>query len=335
MLQNKLHTLIIFFAFLGVVIACATDVPVGDHIRGASDSLAIACTDDADCDVNSFCGGAGICTPLKVDGDVCNDASECGGGVCKRRSYALPGEPPLGTYPKRCASSYYCAAEGAPCVYNYCCGGLSCVDGTSCRHPGPPVRLCTSHGDCSESEFCNNDGSCAPLKTDGEACDDAAECTGSVCKRRSYALPGEPPLGTFPKRCAATNYCAAEGAPCVYNYCCGGLICRDGAFCHHPGPGPVACVSGEDCPVGSYCNAAGECAASKTDGEVCADAAECQGGVCKRRSFALPGEVPLGTFPKRCASSNYCAAEGASCVYNYCCGGLTCRDGAFCAHSSS
>ncbi len=198
------------------------------------------CSWDNEC--QGYCDtDTSLCADLKTDTEDCNRDEQC-------IHYC---------HYSRCLQS---KPYGAECVYDVECEGGFCsrdYNRYRCRGPGE----CFSHEDCDADSWCNEDdfpALCVALKTDGESCEEDAECE---------------------------NYCyyncmeqKPSGAPCDADEECWDNLCENGS-CTKPG----LCWSDSDCPEEQFCDYSlydPMCTDPKPDGSSCEYDDDCLSGWC-------------------------------------------------------
>jgi len=235
-----------------------------------------ACTSDPDCD----------------DGDTCNGAESCAGGVCQ------PGEP------ANCDDGDACTTETCDPTAGCLSQPLDCDDGNACTIDscGPTTGCVHDPVICAPGEQCDG-GSCEPLTCDndlscepgedclncandciggggqagcgngvceaGEDCGNCAQdCRGKqsgkfsnrYCCSGDGSGDGDNPVGCDDPRCSVDGYTCGS----VVFFCCGDGVCdgpEDSCSCPTDcGPSPVGegglCTGGAD----DDCDALIDCA---------------------------------------------------------------------------
>jgi hypothetical protein len=165
-------------------------------------------------------------------------------------------------------------AIGESCECNtQCMSGSYCADSTGHDIPEEDNGLGGS---------CAGDGTCEPLRTQGQSCDYGIPCDkGLRC------------LGVEPRTCEPLQ---PEGAPCKDpRDCASGLTCNaslDTPRCATPGGIGGTCASDTDCEAGLVCNASvAECQAPQSvpEGSPCSDDAQCAPTlVCHNTGYCEP-----------------------------------------------
>ena len=227
---------------------------------GGSDQPVAACPDgcedDTVCDPGAHClegfepGDPGACLPDLVDGEECDEASDCVSAYCSQAA-AEPGG--------------YCCAAGDCCDVAASCDGYAvpatCDDAVTCQ--GVRMNATCESNQCG-AELVQDDSGChdavqskdcglqAPALCNGTAdqtepqcvsgcttdadCADAAHCEGTECK---------PDL---PDGLACTG-----DAQCASKHCSGGLCCATGDCCIEPGDCPAEYTVGSTCDEPATC----------------------------------------------------------------------------------
>jgi hypothetical protein len=256
---------------------CSTDADCsrrGDRCSRSGRCVRVtACTLDASCPEDMYCDSH--CLPDLADGVICKRnpqcraGSVCSGGVCVRQPTEKEECVPYGL---RCSQGLACNAATVPPQ----CQQLSQRDGP-----------CAADGDCIPGLKCIAH-LCSPLRTDGESCDDDAQCTlGLICKiaaPRACSAPGD--SGTS---CAHDRECV-EGLHCVQQRCAApghatdpceiDKHCQDGLFCvagecRHPGLVQEPCKHNYHCARDLVCLGARTCGQTIQDGGECTGDTEC------------------------------------------------------------
>ena len=173
------------------------------------------CNADGDCAAGNYCA-AGVCSPVKVPGEACSSASQCGTGSC---------------------------VDGV-CCDTACNGQCEACDvagsvGTCSPVAGPPHGARTA---------CASDGSACAGTCDGSSRGACAYPDSSVSCRASACADG---VVTQPAACDGAGACpAAEQTSCGGFACDGdacGTSCNDSSACAEG----HECVSGACVPVAS------------------------------------------------------------------------------------
>lgn len=159
------------------------------HVPQRGESCTVECAGD------SFCDDSGMCSARHAMGASCGSDLECDpqlaciGGACAPRTRPVEGEE----------------CEGS------CAPGFVCDDserGRVCRTPRTD-GTCTNALDCPERQLCQDDSTCGPYPTAGQAC-------RFVCASGARCLEG-------------MCYTIIEtGSPCQYNGECATTHCNAG-----------------------------------------------------------------------------------------------------------
>jgi hypothetical protein len=321
---------------------CVTDLDCsdGDVCTGAErcqggvclPGTPLQCGDLSPCTVDSCdrvfgCQHAPVVngTPCS-DGNACDGAETCQGGVCQ------PGTP-LGDGAS--------CSTGNPCTNSDVCRGGVCVvgivrpDGSGCSDGNPCNGAETCHAGvctagtpapngttCGDAEPCNGIDTCqagacvtGPVPAEGSPCSDGFVCNGLEVCHGGVCTPGpRAPDGTS---CSDGNQC--NGAET-----CSGGICRGGTAPN--------CDDHNECTVDSCDKQAGCTHVPRVNGTLCGDhdpcngQETCQGGVCSAGS----GPPPTGT---PCDDGDVCNGH-ETCQNQKCSPGTPLPDGSFCADSN-
>lgn len=290
------------------------------------------CAEGARCNGSGQCAAPSAGAACDVDGD-CLAAERCGpAGRCLSPDFDEP----------RIA----CAGPDA------CGGDLQCL--ASARRECQPQQsgaACSDDLACVATEFCGDDGRCAPEPSAGEACGAGAACAeGLGCamsppdEGTCQPLPalGEPCAGgrSGPFLCSAGLACrdGVCGQPPEANERCavGEVVCADGLGCHVEGAESLCkprvgagapCGLDDSCGAGLFCDfQQGECAAFYAEGSACSGGNECgPEGACVPDAEAAFRCVPrpgLGgaCFLDSCADGLYCGTpyEAGLCAPPMC-----------------
>ncbi|MDB4967862.1 MAG: hypothetical protein JWN44_3551 [Myxococcales bacterium] len=226
---------------------------------------------------------------VEVDGD-CFGSEECVGGVCvgdpcagKCVAYASPGSACLATGGKPAETCdptvHYCdgtckrkkQADEACAGDGECAFDNVCADG-KCKQPPRLGRddVCgTRSPPCEDGLYCDESGSCQPLKSTGEACvranacDDGLVCEAGMCA--TWLDLGGSCSATMPSGCPSSQKCVAgscvaadvKAGPIsicsVDDDCADGLWCSMG-YCLYRGGVNAPCTATHECLDGLECN---------------------------------------------------------------------------------
>jgi hypothetical protein len=191
--------------------------------NGGTDQLqpqcATTCDTNAQCDTNAFCDNR-TCKPKKVDGEACAENAQCAGGHCQNGFCCATGDccqsaancsPAIYGTPSTCGSPSTCQGTRVDpvCTANMCkLGTVATPDDTACSGE---ANNCGYY----DAVFCTGAAnqvapSCPTSCAGSSACDDGANCTGSVC------VPNQ----------------GAGGACTTSAQCTSGLTCVDGVCCN-------------------------------------------------------------------------------------------------------
>jgi hypothetical protein len=239
------------------------------------------CTTDAQC----------------ADGNVCNGAERCLGGVCQ------PGQP------LQCVDTSPCTVDSCDtlfgCQHAPVVNGTSCSDGNACNGaevcqggvcvagtPVPEGGPCNTGNPCTNNDVCRS-GVCVAgtIRANGSSCSDANECNGNETCQQGVCTPGTP---------AANGTECGDGEPCN-----GSDTCQSGACVHAAAP-----PEGSSCSDGFACNGletchSGVCTAGQrpSDGTSCSDGKPCNG-----QETCANGICRSGT-PLDCDDGNQCTND--------------------------
>lgn len=275
----------------------------------------VACDDSNACTTDT-CGGPSVCQHVAApngtsctDGNICNGAETCSGGVCQDG-------PNL-----NCNDGFSCTTDNCLFAPN---------DGGGCTH-FPIHALCSPDG-----QFCNGEESCDPDEPGANPttgcvvvnvpdCDDGIACTVDVCDEGGDAcvhggIDAACDDGLFctgTETCDEATGCVSSGDPCTGGGAC--VVCDDGTDgCVDTDPdADEICAAEDNCDVeynpdqlNSDCNdptylSSGCCDGSCNGGEVPAGKIGCcdGGDVCDdcaattnhaRCELALSGGLAIG-----------------------------------------
>lgn len=310
------------------------------------------CASDLECDEGAHCDG--VCVPDLVDGELCDEASDCesgycdndvccSGGDCCRSPDECPASystPPVCDSPTTCQGS----RDRATCS-DFVCGTDEGVDDDSACGVGiealtcglypsrfctggseqpPPVCAmgCTADAECDEVAHCDS-MACVPDLPDGMACDEPSDCISGHCQNGF---------------CCASGDCCADARDCDDATYGRPSLCLDASTCQGERIEP-ACTAAFQCTLGPSVPDDSGCAGllahtcgffpsvfctgaesqSPTPGDRCAmmcmSALDCDPGAYCTAGGAC--ESP-GLAGDPCTSSAMCAS-GLSCVDDVCC----------------
>lgn len=244
--------------------------------------ICLDCVDDDDCEEPEHCDTYfGICRDQGEIGDDCLNNIECQSGDCYlgfcvdcNAQLDFSGAPFCSLDPApgagRCIDR---KNNGSICVNNFECASGNC-HATVCSE-------CDAQSDCGSGEYCTLDvippinGTCDPLKDNGESCGTAVECESNAC---TAFVCGE---CTSDSDCPSSehgdafNNCVADvgiNSPCLRNSVCTTGMCSAG-FC-------AECLSHGDCNSTEFCDAGGDCLPKVPDGSACGSPVVCLSGCC-------------------------------------------------------
>lgn len=330
------------------------------------------CGDDDVCNGIETCLG-GICQTGEAiicsDGDPCNGLERCDDGEC------FAGPPPSCDDDNPCTDDSCVELEGCrhepvedgtscddhdicngtdACRSGRCrsTGGLSCNDRNPCTadqcHPSQGCRFPPLDGkSCSDGNFCNGAETCSgSLCRSGfpPTCDDGNPCTSDWCDPASGCRHSAVTDGTVcsdANHCNGTEVCRGglcragtaldcdDGNPCTDDSCLAASGCR-----HPPVPNGHSCADEDACNGIERCRS-GTCVAGEPvvcdDDDVCNGLETCVAGICKPGS-ALTCEDDNPCTSDRCDPRDGCrfdlVADGTVCGPTPLCDGReTCRLG--------
>ena len=261
------------------------------------------CTSDAQC----------------ADGNVCNGAERCQGGVCQ------PGTP------LQCADTNPCTIDtcdplfgcqrgpvidGTSCSDGNACNGVEVCQGGTCRAGTlkPDGASCNTGNPCTNSDVCRG-GVCVAgvIRADGSGCSDGNTCNGRETCQQGVCTPGTVALNGTPcgddEPCNGIDTCQAgvcvpgavpaEGSPCSDGFVCNGL-----ETCHNQ-----VCTAGQPAPDGTSCS----------DGKACNGAERCVAGIC-----SSPG--PLDCDDGNPCTNDNCNNTAGGCTHTNRGNGTNCGD---------
>lgn len=307
------------------------------------------CSADGDCDSNAHCD-AGVCVPDLVDGNVCDEDSDCVASHCQNGRCCIGGDccsaasqcPAIYTTPPTCLSPSVCDGRRFDAVCNsFVCGTSSEIDDDSACTVGTTANTCSTYADV----FCNGQVSqsapaCGTTCSTNAQCDASANCMGGLCV--SDGANGD--------ACSADNQCTS-------NHCQNGFCCATGDCCSTAASCPASYRNAATCDMTSSCQGTRDdavCGANKqcsTTANVPDDSA-CTSGttanVCGFYNdvFCSGAATQTGpTCPNSCTNSSQCdpgafcgtgtcqplRTQGQTCsAASDCAGGLACTDGVCC-----
>ncbi|HEY3358551.1 MAG TPA: choice-of-anchor D domain-containing protein [Polyangia bacterium] len=326
-----------------------------------------SCTTDANCAGGFYCtsNGGGSCAAKKVDGIACaSDPLDPSGNHQCVNSHCVDGYCCDTACSGACdvcngaalgfsgASNGTCAIApvgwaGSPACTPYLCGGAATCAST-----------CAADADCIATDYCDASGHCAPRKTQGGACNPAADCKVPGACRECQSAGGCVDGFCCDTACsggscdvcngAALGFSGAVNGTCVNapagwagSPTCDPFVCGGGAAC------PGACAGDADCTATQYCDATGHCVPQKVQGNMCNPAADCKvPGACRECNSAggcvdgfccntacSVGSCDVcngGTLGFSGATNGTCSTAPAgwagspSCAPYFCGGGATC-----------
>ncbi|KKQ80449.1 MAG: hypothetical protein UT02_C0008G0002 [Parcubacteria group bacterium GW2011_GWC2_38_7] len=266
-------------------------------------STEVECDEDADCAAKQFCNTAinpKICADKRADGQTCNLATQCSGGLCNGNVCA-----------SKKANGKPCTAP-TECISNYCPTAATRVCAVAPATACDPV--------CSQAQFCDTTAvpiACATKKDDGVICSDASQCKNNFCNSNvcgSVAVSGECPSFKTSGDCEShigqcewvSNTCSTKpgyGQECTID-ATGFDNCREneGQCIANNGKSICRKVCDDigDCPGNSYCfNAGGGkfCQVKLAAGGACPEGNDaCISGVCTANA-CVGGVAPPTTPP--------------------------------------
>ena len=228
----------------------------------------------------------------------------------------------------------------------FSCGGQACGAGEycdrseracpRCAQEVPLGQPCTRDRQCLGQAFCNDAGTCEPLRAEGMSCRYHSDCQG---------------LGSFPRSGLSTLRCVDDvctrpgelGAACrFFTDCAGPLTCIAGTCTQRLSPGE-ACQEHQDCAFSHFC-LGGTCQQlcgfeAKALGKACAFDFHCDSGHCDEETNQCTASLPGGAACERtaqCGEYGYCTggslcapklADGEACVGDSWCASDYCEGG--------
>jgi YVTN family beta-propeller protein len=260
------------------------------------DPAMTACTSDGNVCTDDHCDGAGACIHPNNsvscdDGQFCNGADTCSGGVCNLHA----GDPCTGG--PECVATCNEAADdcfdlaGTPCTDDgNVCTDDECDGAGGCTHPN-------NGASCDDGQFCNGTDTCAGgacVINAGDPCVGGPECADACNEAVDNCFD---PSGTA---------CTADGNVCTDDECNGAGACAhpnntdpcdDGLFCNGADTcsgGSCLTHAGDPCPgpdgdgdCAESCDEAGDACTlpdpnggSCTDGDPCTVGETCTAGSC-------------------------------------------------------
>lgn len=174
-------------------------------------------TCDSECNGDLFCGEAGRCEPLRIDGDPCAVNQQCFSRSCNAGKCTSP-------------------QLGDPCIEGIYCGdGLRCMDG-KCALLGKVGDACSQVHD--EFPVCTYDAECV----DGR-CEAISRCgegqLGSVCSSSAQCAEGfncSPVEDRCVKRANEGEVCSADHIHCAEGLRCEFKDFEDDGSCQRGAP---------------------------------------------------------------------------------------------------
>jgi len=269
--------------------ACAGDEVCSREQGGCALAIGEGCASDGDCASDACAGGVccdracgGVCEAcdlgvceIVTNGEtgVCQGPFQCdASGQCRQD----PGTP--------CEGDAACATDRCDPVSERCCS-VGCDGDCALCGPGGACLMVMGGeiaGRCDGVRWCDHTGVC--VARDGEACVDAADCApGFFCDRPDDLGPGAcAPVASEGDACDADEGCAS-------GVCADGVCCEracDGACetCARPGRegeclrADAGADPGERCGDGLACDVLGVCRGEV--GQLCGVDADCVGRAC-------------------------------------------------------
>ncbi|HEU0116269.1 MAG TPA: hypothetical protein VFQ80_16390 [Thermomicrobiales bacterium] len=246
-----------------------------------------------------------------ADGDACQTAAQCCGGVC--RSGICTGCPsPQVTCGGLCVDlqtdDNHCGSCGHACGSDQRCQDGSCIcDATNC-----PNGCCD--GATATCKRGTSDSDCGDGGTLCQICNACQTCNGTTCAAKAGACCGEGKGACQDGQCvacAAGQRCQAGACVCDATSCSTG--CCDGATCH-AGTDNLACGTNGDacvaCVPPATCGGGGQ---DQTCG--CTPATSCPAGqTCGTAPDGCGGTLDCGACDENkcliCGAGNTCVAAG-------------------------
>jgi outer membrane protein OmpA-like peptidoglycan-associated protein len=267
-----------------------------------------ACESDGKVCTKDFCT-AGVCghEPLPVgtvcydgqfctDGETCDAAGNCGGGLPTCDDHDLCTEDTCDEAQNSCSHTppMACPSDGNPCTED------ACQPASGCSYPPePPTTACDDGRFCSVDDHCDGAGGC----TGALNCIDGNPCTDDSCDEDTDTCANQTAAGNQcddGNACTGSDMCTAQGA-------CVGAPLGDG----------TPCTAGGGCQVGGVC-AMGACTgtAPVADGTPCSDEDACTSGeVCAGGACGTGAPVDcsddIGCFLEGCDPAIGCVQEPA------------------------
>ena len=295
-----------------------TSVPVNavDPAGMCKDVGAPSCGTDGKCDGNGSC-------QKYVQGTTCIGSS-------------CPVGTTVFTAASTCDGAGKCVTPGSGPCFPYQCGVNVCKNS------------CTSDADCASPAVCNAMGSCG-LKSNGQTCGTAAECSSGFCSQQTCCATA---CQGACQSCGLTNSLGtctnvANGQPDPQATChdAGNASCGTDGFCDGSGAcrlyaGGTSCAA-PVCPTGAStltsgrtCNGKGVCQPATTIGcapYVCNGSTACKAAcavdgdclspdICDTKTNLCGNKKRLG---QACTATSDCLT-GDSCVDLVCCSATSC-----------
>lgn len=280
------------------------------------------CSEDSDCGAENYCNtpvvGKRSCQPLKDNGTACTSPRQCDSGRCNLGFCAASDACQSDT---ECANDQFCGNpvagrrtckdrrdHGQACTVANQCSTGRCSWGF-CADPDE----CQSNSDCASAEFCGDPVSgkrkCKTLRTRGQACTSAQQCSSDRC---SWGV------------CADSDECRS------------GSECTSGEFCGDPVAGKRTCKSLR--PHGQACTSASQCVTGRCSWGFCADPDECQSNSdCSNSQFCgdpVAGKrkcKALKSHGQTCTAARQCAT--GRCLLGFCADQDECNSDTNCSSS--
>lgn len=305
-----------------------------------SNASCAACTSDTQCTSDHYCAANGSCLLRKTQGAACNlalgqdckvancracDTGNCVDGVCC--------DAGCGGNCDVCSKALGANADGTCTVASAGYPGSPVCAPKACTGASAACASCSQDTDCPSDRYCAADGTCAPRKAAGAACNltAGADCKAASCRACSGAGNGtctdgvccSSACGAACDVCSKVLGASANGtcttAPVGYV----GPGCPSSSACNGTS---VTCVSpcggDADCVAGTYCSADGECAPRKSQGNTCNDAAgmDCKKAGCRVCGGAGNGHCSDGVCCESAcnAACDVCSVAAGSTVDGTC-----------------